>query len=580
MAFNVNSIGRFAGSVTQGATEYAMTGNTTVNLLNFDMFGITNKQKQIVSSGLLEFNLGKSNNVLEIGTGGIRADYSTLASVAEGIYVLDSEKRIQQQQASFAENVNKYTDNNYTADEMGRLNRMMRAYGDLSAKMQAAEMLSNETDLKIGQNTDGKAQTVMENGKRTVYLNNDLDMNNQNSVFDAIVTLSHEARRDGTAGSESSQTRETRRAVGSHVDSVDRLIKDFGADFLFGNTEMFKDYVNYKKYGNEYVDGAYDSSADYWKLMDDGSIVFDGKKDLYDEEGNRIEDAVDENGKRLGWNASLAKFTGMSEDEAGIAMSKLGARWMPTERDEEGNIISLGHLYSKKEGVTLYDDPEFSFEASDSIFSKWLTDPTQKFLSTGEIQRERIAAYSQQDKETAWAGAPLDWNEDKGYCNIDTMIKGFSAATGVSEEEFVESLQQSWDDIRTETNDPDFTPDYININTGSITSYENFADALLGAVGLEDNYLFNYQSRKDSQGSTTSLALDLLNQGYKNSEIYMSGYYKHNNNGVLSGGHYAFIDMTGTLTNPFNGSSIWADDYQNQFMDLFTLQKIPRGIQQ
>ena len=233
-------------------------------------------------------NLTASTLQLEIGTGGIRADYSTLASVAEGIYVLDSEKKIQQQQASFAENVNKYTDNNYTADEMGRLNRMMRAYGDLSAKMQAAEMLSNETDLKIGQNTDGKAQTVMENGKRTVYLNNDLDMNNQNSVFDAIVTMSHEARRDGTAGSESSQTRETRRAVGSHVDSVDRLIKDFGTDFLFGNTEMFKDYVNYKKYGNEYVDGAYDSSADYWKRMDDGSLAYDGKANLYDEEGNLI----------------------------------------------------------------------------------------------------------------------------------------------------------------------------------------------------------------------------------------------------------------------------------------------------
>ena len=297
MALNVNSIGRFAGSVTQGATEYAMTGNTTVNLLNFDMFGITNKQKQIVSSGLLEFNLGKSNNVLEIGTGGIRADYSTLASVAEGIYVLDSEKRIQQQQASFAENVNKYTDNNYTADEMGRLNRMMRAYGDLSAKMQAAKMLSNETDLKIGQNTDGKAQTVMENGKRTVYLNNDLDMNNQNSVFDAIVTLSHEARRDGTAGSESSQTRETRRAVGSHVDSVDRLIKDFGTDFLFGNTEMFKDYVNYKKYGNEYVDGAYDSSADYWKLMDNGDLVKDNDGWLKDQNGNY---KLDKDGNRIG----------------------------------------------------------------------------------------------------------------------------------------------------------------------------------------------------------------------------------------------------------------------------------------
>ncbi len=37
-----------------------------------------------------------------------------------------------------------------------------------------------------------------------------------------------------------------------------------------------------------YVDANYDSSADYWKLLDDGSIAYDGKANLYDENGNLI----------------------------------------------------------------------------------------------------------------------------------------------------------------------------------------------------------------------------------------------------------------------------------------------------
>ena len=41
-------------------------------------------------------------------------------------------------------------------------------------------------------------------------------------------------------------------------------------------------------YSQYYVDANYDSSADYWKLLDDGSIAYDGKANLYDENGNLI----------------------------------------------------------------------------------------------------------------------------------------------------------------------------------------------------------------------------------------------------------------------------------------------------
>ena len=47
----------------------------------------------------------------------------------------------------------------------------------------------------------------------------------------------------------------------------------------------------------DYVAGNYDSSADYWKLMDDGTLVNDGSGWLVDEHGRAIKN---KDGKQIG----------------------------------------------------------------------------------------------------------------------------------------------------------------------------------------------------------------------------------------------------------------------------------------
>jgi superoxide dismutase len=43
---------------------------------------------------------------------------------------------------------------------------------------------------------------------------------------------------------------------------------------------------------NDYVDENYDSSEDFWKLTEDGSLRFDGDGWLKDSNGNQIYDKV------------------------------------------------------------------------------------------------------------------------------------------------------------------------------------------------------------------------------------------------------------------------------------------------
>ena len=52
---------------------------------------------------------------------------------------------------------------------------------------------------------------------------------------------------------------------------MDLLARAFGEDFF-----------------NSYIDGNYDSSADYWKLTKEGNLAYDGKATLVDENGNVI----------------------------------------------------------------------------------------------------------------------------------------------------------------------------------------------------------------------------------------------------------------------------------------------------
>jgi hypothetical protein len=63
---------------------------------------------------------------------------------------------------------------------------------------------------------------------------------------------------------------------------------------------------------------SYDSSADYWKFLNNGNLLFDGKHNLYDEYGNLLREATESKS----YTKSLAEVLGISEDEAGRMLSE------------------------------------------------------------------------------------------------------------------------------------------------------------------------------------------------------------------------------------------------------------------
>ena len=195
--------------------------------------------------------------------------------------------------------------------------RMQYGFGDEVQLKQLDDILNGKTVLGIG-NVNGEAQTDMENGKRTVYLNNyKTDMTREEQLAIGI-KLGHEAYRDGIVVTKEEQMVETRMAVNGHTEMASKMLGDDmytkTMTNLIGNNQNLQMDLLAKSFGddvfNRYVDGTYDSSADYWKLMNDGTLSYDGSGNLYDENGNLILDT----GK--GIQGGLQVILDISEEEA------------------------------------------------------------------------------------------------------------------------------------------------------------------------------------------------------------------------------------------------------------------------
>jgi hypothetical protein len=119
------------------------------------------------------------------------------------------------------------------------------------------------------------------------------------------VVFAHEAYRNGKDDGEEGQRAETDRAVEGHVDAALALMAGYGAGSVGGAFMVeAKVYDNARKKNDtetiSKIQERYDSSADYWKLMEDGSLKYDGDGWLKDSMGNYI---LDENKKMIGADA-------------------------------------------------------------------------------------------------------------------------------------------------------------------------------------------------------------------------------------------------------------------------------------
>ena len=228
-----------------------------------------------------------------LGTGGTDVSMGTLLSAISGIKNLGMNEKIK-----------KAAQENNMAQSATAL-RMLYGFGDDKGLELLDDVLNKKVSLAAGSGPEN-AQTILENGKRTVYLNgysNDMTREEQLKLG---ITLGHEAYRDGVKGSLENQMAETFSAVAGHTAMIKRVQNDslyssvmtgiIESDLNLKNDVTRFDYAmknnDWSSFG-EYVYGNYDCSADYWKLVQDTDGQYgwqeDGRLDFYLEDGSKID---------------------------------------------------------------------------------------------------------------------------------------------------------------------------------------------------------------------------------------------------------------------------------------------------
>jgi len=265
---DLSKLNGFIGSLAGQGIGYAMGDDFTLNVLN-----LSDLTMGAYESGLLELHLGRNGTSMNIGTGGVNVSYSNLAASLRGAQVWNVNNRI-----------NSFIKKQETFDADMAL-RAQYGYGDNVQKSQLWDILKGDTKIIADTEGDFFAQTTMVDGQRVINLSGYKLGMNMEEQMNLAVMLGHEAYRDGIVSGDNYL--ETRTANRAHTEMALRMRSD-GQEFHL-NDNLIRDLVAYSlgdDFFNAYSDSFYDSSADYWKLMRDGTLVNDDKGWLVDENGD------------------------------------------------------------------------------------------------------------------------------------------------------------------------------------------------------------------------------------------------------------------------------------------------------
>ena len=216
------------------------------------------------------------------------------------------------------------------------------------------DIINGDAVFTSKNNSDHQGKTTVdEYGKRVIDLNK-----TGNSRLDLAVLMSHEAFRDGLDGGVSYQAAETSNAAWGHMSVGSALLATYGSSSLndHNNAEaqaykMYAQGVISKQEMEQYIAQNYDSTQDFWKLNNDGSISWDGKKGLYDEEGNLIQVATGADGNHLGYSESLLDYMGDSNAKKFLDSKGVDTKGMSRKEFAYALMTSSGTEWNGKEYV-------------------------------------------------------------------------------------------------------------------------------------------------------------------------------------------------------------------------------------
>lgn len=335
--FNIKGMSALAdmtANATAAGITYGMTGKTTVNLLNFGMFGVTNPEGDLVTSGLLELTFDKENGVSStIGSGGFDMNVGKLTSALGGLHdalkvteAKVSEAFGEQEAISTlnAVNILGYTGESFDiglARDIWK-EKIAVEYDDVEGEYGHYDLDTGKitfSDVLLGNGKEGSAKLA--------------------SVMAHEGTHAYGNRIEGIAHSQAANTY-------SIINNM------FG---LKADSKFSKRMIAGMLDSNSWVENT--DNMDYWKVLSDGNIIWDGQYDLVDENGQLLEKAES---KTL--SSSYAQFMNISKEEAARILSsdKLNISY------RDGKIFS----YNEKTGqfdIDRTNDESFIFETLDDF---------------------------------------------------------------------------------------------------------------------------------------------------------------------------------------------------------------------
>ena len=263
-------IAGFAGTLTDAGYELATTGKAKFNVLNLSSFCDAHV-------GLLEMNLGGEGPIFEIGSGGYDISKGRVESAIKSAYILKEEDRIRHS-SDFSR------DNKITMRALFSEGKIQNQVGELYNLLLNDGVSVEYKDLK-----DSLAYTSSDNqGVRNIILNL-IPSNAMTDQLKMAVVLAHEAYRNGKDDGVF-QILETADAVVGHAKMAYDILS---SGFSYPDIANLKNEVESIIGGNfkDLIVNAicnYVSGGDYWRIISEGKVAWDGHMNLYQENGNLL----------------------------------------------------------------------------------------------------------------------------------------------------------------------------------------------------------------------------------------------------------------------------------------------------
>jgi murein DD-endopeptidase MepM/ murein hydrolase activator NlpD len=268
------------------------------------------------------------------------------------------------------------------------------------------------------------------------------------------VVFAHEAYRNGKDDGGEGQRAETNRAVEGHVDTALALMAGYGAGSVGGAFMIEAMVYDYARKNNDMatvskIQEQYDSSADYWRLLNNGNLQYDGDGWLKDANGKLILDAQ---GKKIGANGvegGLLKILGVdANDKEAVArmrqmMSDAGLQHSDGANPEDWQWRSSGTVDGEKVNITdlnmdriigfnLMVNPEHGYKYGNSmvtaVFMKGFDSSTDNFvLGDGNAKKQEVMAMPDyvSDRYFGFVEAKGDF-----YNKMQALVGGENSVSG------------------------------------------------------------------------------------------------------------------------------------------------------